>query len=149
MARNYDVLHQNNKEWMFIDPNCYYAPGYISYRHVISYALHAILHNRILDVSEVSAQIALIKNHWDKKSDYDDGFSLAMRFSATSITIVDHTKGCYPLILEDDRINAFQHAIEDIYLHIETILGLLVQYSSWCPELQNKLNEVYELPRRN
>ncbi len=149
MARNYEVLLPKNKEWMFIDPNCYYAPGYISYRHVISYALHAILHNGILDISDVPSLVTLLKSHWDKKLDYDDGFSLALRVSSTSVTVSDHTKGCYPLILEGERIGAFQHAIDDIDLHIKVILDLLVKYPTWCIELQNELNDVYHLPRRH
>lgn len=143
------VLLPENKEWMFLDPNCYFAPGYISYRHVISYTLQKILHNRVCSANDVTPLLSLLKTHWDRKSDYDKDFFISMRFNPTSISIVDHSKGCYPLILEGGRIEAFQHALDDIYLHIKEIIDLLLQHSDWCLELQNKLNEVYSLPRRN
>ena len=71
-----------------------------------------------------------------------------MEFSATKVTIEDHNKGCYPLRLDEDRIDGFQHALVDVILLIDEIIKLLLRYPAWCSELQDKLNEIYNLPRR-
>lgn len=149
MARDYEVLEPSNKDWMFIDPNCYSPAGYISYRHVISFALHHLIHKRLIDIPQIPSMLSQFKDHWDRRRDYDDDIFLELRFSALSVTVIDHTKGCYPLHLEDGRIEAFNRALIDIALHLHTIITILIKYPSWCLDMQNELNGTYHLPRHS
>lgn len=147
MARDYKILAPENCQWMFVDANSYYPPGYISYRHVIAHNLHHLIWELKLDSQSIGPLMLSFKHAWDNKDNINNPLFMDSHVSDGNVTIVDHSKGCYPLCLDhESRIIAFNHALNDIYKKMMDIIHLLSIYDAWTPEVQNKLEDLYSMP---
>lgn len=146
MAQKYKV--HDNLEWMFLDSHCWYSEdGYISYRHVICHTIHHAIHKYGLDTPFITSLLASGLLNWDRKINHKCDYLFDLLFSDPDVTVVDHSKGCHPLVLDiPTRIEAFDYAIRDIYLHVIKIVALLESDPNWTKQLQLDLEKLYNLP---
>lgn len=152
MSREYKILEDENKAWIFVDKHSHWPSEYISYRHVIAQAIHCF---RRFPNNGAKIYIDEFKKAWDSLAYSWEGEESFLKIywiltqengnSKKYAVIIDKTHGCYPLVLDsDERVKAFNNSLTDIVNNFDKVIDILKLEERWTETLQNKLEEIYQ-----
>ena len=131
----------------------------ICYRTIICHALFAIYKNKQPAQEYFNQLIEAFKNKSPQpyiNKDFLSLYSVIMESDETGYLLVDHTRGCYPLVFYTDsnsddfqnnpsasRVSAFSNVLEDFEKGIDKIIAEFSTPSAWNNALQKNLHEHY------
>lgn len=149
MARKYDILNNGNTDWMFYD-KFYFAKGYIAYRQVISHAMFVLMKNG-LEKDVIKEYFDLFKINYSSSissSAFGDGSFLRvyhLKEELGGVVLIDDTKGCFPLLINNERIIAFNQAIDNISNRIDDYLDVIFKHKNeqnieWSQLIEKELD---------
>ena len=147
MARQFEILDNNNVDWLFLDRNSHTPSEYISYRHFICHGLHSLLHCQ--GINECKNEFEKLKNAFEKNLSYaNENFVRLYQINAlngdTGCVLIDETQWCYPLIFDNQqRINALKNSINDIDKNLDNIISHLSKNENWDKSMQDNLEKIY------
>lgn len=126
----------SQKPYLFVDAMCetYEESQYISYRMVLCHAIHHAIHELKANKEDIHNRVKALSEFGIKAIPNGDFDFLETRILTDheGVLVVDHTDGCYPLVLRfnayaSDRKDGFKMALKNIDNQFEDIYNILTR----------------------